>query len=443
MAEKDKTQPVIGTGISGVDSFLNRPLADTLRGVFSGPAPTGFGASQSPFATSQYSSGASSPPAEGLRVPFAGSSWLDLVGRNYSVAPQFPADIYDPLKGDPMTPRPPRQPFTTNAASISQADAIAQSNANMTPQDRAFYQDYMPRFERDQRMAGLSPSSQDVAGSVYRGAPSGIAGGVAPTTLSPSFDQGIASSRYNLAQSLNQTPMAPVSTNIAGATERKGIQTAYGMIYPADGQEAGAARSAALGPMGARYANVRQESNQADKIAQMRERGAAIGQSLVNRQESYFAQKQAERRALGAVESAARTAGASSMDVMRSRSAANKSPSSIGGIQQEFASYQPVVGPTAPTSLYASGAATRFTKSLPAGGFTSPRPSSMGLSGSDLYRQQQRDKMARGESGAFSNARSRQRRTTRGIARSQGIAPATNYSSQLDQEEYFRRRNLA
>lgn len=442
MAEKDKTQPVIGTGISGVDSFLNRPLADTLRGVFSGPAPTGFGASQSPFATSQYSSGASSPPAEGLRVPFAGSSWLDLVGRNYSVAPQFPADIYDPLKGDPMTPRPPRQPFTTNAASISQADAIAQSNANMTPQDRAFYQDYMPRFERDQRMAGLSPSSQDVAGSVYRGAPSGIAGGVAPTTLSPSFDQGIASSRYNLVQSLNQTPMAPVSTNIAGATERKGIQTAYGMVYPAAGQEAGAERSAALGPMGARYANVRQELNQADKIAQMRERGAAIGQSLVNRQESYFAQKQAERRALGAAESAARTAGASSMDVMRSRGTAN-APSSIGGIRQEFASYQPVVGPTAPTSLYASGATTRFKESLPAGGFSSPRSGSMGLSGTDLYRQQQRDKMTRGDTGAFSNTRSRQRRTTRGIARSQGIAPATNYSSQLDQEEYFRRKNLA
>ena len=195
--------------------------------------------------------------------------------------------------------------------------------------------------------------------------------------------------------------------------------------------------------MGARYANVRQELNQADKIAQMRERGAAIGQSLVNRQEAYFAQKQAERRALGAAESAARTAGASSMDVMRSRSAANKSPSSIGGIQQEFASYQPVVGPVAPTSLYASGAATRFKESLPAGGFSSPRSGPMGLSGTDLYRQQQRDKMARGESGAFSNARSRQRRATRGTARSQGIAPATNYSSQLDQEEYFRRRNLA
>jgi hypothetical protein len=206
--------------------------------------------------------------------------------------------------------------------------------------------------------------------------------------------------------------MAPVSTNIAGATERKGIQTAYGMIYPAAGQEAGAARSAALGPLGARYANVRQELNQADKIAQMRERGSAIGQSLANRQEAYFAQKGDERKALGVAESAARTAGASSMDVMRARGAA-------------------------------SGSASRFTESLPAGGFTPPRSGPMGLSGTDLYRQQQRDKMARGESGAFSNTRSRQRRATRETARSQGLAPATNYSSQLDQEEYFRRRNLA
>jgi hypothetical protein len=410
--EEPKQRPVIGTGISGVDSFLSRPLVDTLRGAFSGPTPTGFGTSQSPFATSQYSSGASSPPVEGLRVPFAGSSWLDLVGRNYSVAPQFPADRPNPLAQDPVGGAVGFQPRTTNSASMSVADSIAQSNANMSPQVRDFYQDFIPRFERDQRMAELSPSSQYVAGGVYRGAPSGIAGGVAPTTFSPSFDQGIASSRFGIAQSPDQTPMAPVSTNIAGATERKGIQTAYGMIYPAAGQEAGAERSAALGPMGARYANVRQESNQADKIAQMRERGAAIGQSLANRQESYFAQKGNERKALGAAESAARTAGASSMDVMRARSAAN-------------------------------GSVSRFKESLPAGGFSSPRSGPMGLSGTDLYRQQQRDKMARGESGAFSNARSRRRKATRETAVSQGIAPATNYSSQLDQEEYFRRKNLA
>ena len=399
MAEKkeNKTQPVIGTGISGVDSFLNRPLASTIGDV---GRDVGSGLS---YAASGISSAVGPPLAAtrdfigGIRSPFDG---MALIGRRDPAPLQFPADRYNPPKEDPFT-LTPFQPRTTNSASMSQADAIAQSNVNMTENQRRAY-----------GFLSLSPSSQGVVSSVYRGAPSGIAGGTAPTTLSPSFDQGIASSRYNLAQSLNQTPMAPVSTNITGATERKGVQTAYGMIYPAAGQEAGAERSAALGPMGARYANVRQESNQADKIAQMRERGAAIGQSLADRQESYFAQKGNERRALGAAESAARTAGASSMDVMRARSAAN-------------------------------GSVSRFTESLPAGGFTSPRPSSMGLSGSDLYRQQQRDKMARGDTGAFSNARSRQRRATRGTARSQGIAPATNYSSQLDQEEYFRRRNLA
>lgn len=355
-----------------------------------------------------------------------------LVRTDYGSPPSERPDWRDPAQQWDARPVTPYSPATVGSGrTISTADAIAQSNANMTDYQRRAY-----------GLLSLSPSSAGVAMGAYQGAPTGIAGGVAPTTLSPSFDQGIASSRFGLTQSLNQTPMAPVSTNITGATERKGIQTAYGMIYPAAGQEAGAERSAALGPMGARYANVRQELNQADKIAQMRERGAAIGQSLVNRQEAYFAQKRAERGALGEVESAARTAGASSMDVMRSRGTAN-APSSIGGIRQEFASYQPAIGPTAPTSLYASGAATRFTESLPAGGFSSPRSGPMGLSGTDLYRQQQRDKMARGESGAFSNARSRQRKATRGIARSQGIAPATNYSSQLDQEEYFRRKNLA
>jgi hypothetical protein len=355
-----------------------------------------------------------------------------LVRTDYGSPPSERPDFRDPAKQWDARPVTPYSPATVGSGrTISTADAIAQNNANMTDYQRGAL-----------GFLSLSPSSAGVVRSVSQAPPTGIAGGVAPTTFSPSFDQGIASSRFGIAQSPNQTPMAPVSTNIAGATERRGVQTAYGMIYPAAGQEVGAERSAALGPMGARLANVRQELNQADKIAQMRERGAAIGQSLANRQEAYFAQKRAERGALGETESAARTAGASSMDVMRSRGAAN-APSTIGGIQREFASYQPVVGPTAPTSLYASGAASRFTESLPAGGFSQRRSGPMGLSGYDLYEQQQRDKMARGESGAFSNARSRQRRATRETAVSQGIPPATNYSSQLDQEEYFRRKNLA
>ena len=423
--EEPKQRPVIGTGISGVDSFLSRPLADTLSGAFSGQAPTGFGASQSPFATSQYSSGASSPPAEGLRVPFAGSSWLDLVGRNYSVAPQFPADRYDPLKGDPMTPRPPRQPFTTNAASTSQADAIAQSNANMTENQRRAY-----------GFPSLSPSSQGVVSSVYRGAPSGIAGGAAPTALSPSFDQGIASSRFGIAQSLNQAPMAPVSTDITGATERKGIQTAFGMIYPAAGQEAGAARSAALGPMGARLANVGQDLSQQDRIAQMRERGAALAQQRIGSQEAFFTQKRAERDAFGTAESAARTAGARPMDIMRAREAAS-GPSTIGGIQREFASYQPAIGPMAPTSLYASNAASRFTEALPAGGIR-PLPSGpMGPSGMALYEQQQAEKIRSGIAGPFSNVNAEQRQRSRQLAQARGTRPVNGRSIQGAQEDYF------
>ena len=274
MAKKEKenkTQPVIGTGISGVDSFLNRPLASTIgdvgRNVGSGLSSAASGISSAvgpPLAATRDLIG-------GIRSPFDG---MALIGRRDPAPLQFPADRYDPLKEDPFT-LTPFQPRTTNSASMSQADAIAQNNANMTENQRRGY-----------GLLSLSPSSANVAMAAYRGAPSGIAGGTAPTTFSPSFDQGIASSRFGLTQSFNQTPMAPVSTNITGATERKGVQTAYGMVYPADGQEAGAARSAALGPMGARYANVRQESNQADKIAQMRERGAAIGTRLAGEEDN-------------------------------------------------------------------------------------------------------------------------------------------------------------
>jgi len=430
--EPIKPQPAVNAGDAVASSLFGgvgfQPIGETFsnlgRSIISGQNPTMMAGS----------AGANPLVASGVPNFPSGLSLGPLVNTSrFSGPPSERPDWRDPAQQwDMMRPTTPVGPSTVGSGrTISQADAIAQNNANMTENQRRGY-----------GLLSLSPSSADVAMAVYRGAPSGIAGGVAPTALSPSFDQGIASSRFGIAQSLNQAPMAPVSTNIAGATERKGIQTAYGMIYPAAGQEAGAERSAALGPMGARLANVRQELNQADKIAQMRERGTAIGQSLANRQEAYFAQKRAERGALGVAESAARTAGASSMDVMRARGAAS-GPSTIGGIQEQFASYQPVVGPTAPTSLYASGSASRFTESLPAGGFSSTRSGSMGLSGYDLYRQQQRDKMARGESGAFSNTRSRQRRATAGIARSQGLAPATNYSSQLDQEEYFRRRNLA
>ena len=404
--EPIKPQPAVNAGDAVASSLFGgvgfQPIGETFsnlgRSIISGQNP----------AMMAGSAGANPLVASG--VPSFPSRLGPLVNTSrFSGPPSERPDWRDPAQQwDMMRPTTPVGPSTVGSGrTISQADAIAQNNANMTENQRRGY-----------GLLSLSPSSADVAMAVYRGAPSGIAGGVAPTALSPSFDQGIASSRFGIAQSPNQTPMAPVSTNIAGATERKGIQTAYGMIYPstnpdiAASQEAGAARSAALGPLGARYANVRQELNQSDKIAQMRERGAAIGQSLANRQEAYFAQKGDERKALGVAESAARTAGASSMDVMRARGAA-------------------------------SGSASRFTESLPAGGFSSPRSGSMGLSGYDLYRQQQRDKMARGESGAFSNTRSRQRRATRETARSQGLAPATNYSSQLDQEEYFRRRNLA
>ena len=281
MAKKKNEDPIkpqpaanagdtVASGLFGGAAF--RPIGETLpnlgRSIISGQSPTMMAGS----------AGANPLVASGVPDFPSGLSLGPLVNTSrFSGPPSERPDWRDPAQQwDTMRPTTPTGPSTVGSGrTISQADAIAQNNANMTENQRRGY-----------GLLSLSPSSADVAMAVYRGAPSGIAGGAAPTTLSPSFDQGIASSRYNLAQSLNQTPMAPVSTNIAGATERKGIQTAYGMIYPAAGQEAGAERSAALGPMGARYSNVRQESNQADKIAQMRERGAAIGTRLAGEEDN-------------------------------------------------------------------------------------------------------------------------------------------------------------
>lgn len=317
MAKKEeelRQRPVIGTGLSGVDSFFSRPLASTIgdagRTVGSGlaSAATGISSAVTPSLV------AARDFVSGIRSPFDG---MALIGRRDPAPLQFPADRPDPLRQDPVGGAVGFQPRTTNSSSMSVADSIAQSNANMTDNQRRAY-----------GLLSLSPSSAGVAMGAYQGAPTGIAGGVAPTTFSPSFYQGIASSRFGLAQSPNQTPMAPVTTNIAGATERRGVQTAYGMIYPAAGQEAGAERSAALGPMGARLANVGQELSQQDRIAQMRTRGAEIGRRRIAGMEEFFTDKRAERKL------------ANSLGLDGNSTYYKSQPSSIAGIQRDYANYQ-------------------------------------------------------------------------------------------------------
>jgi hypothetical protein len=219
-----------------------------------------------------------------------------------------------------------------------------------------------------------------------------------------------------------------VNVDIAGMRSNPQIQTPYGTIYATPEQAANM-----NSPRTVSQQSSRSPAEQQALLSQMQQRGSQIRERIGGQQEAFFAEKKQEREALRGAEAIARGQGARTMDIMRAREAAT--PTTLSGIQAQFSPYQ-----AGPRPSFAMTAQSKFAKNIRS---DQRRSGPMGLSGFDLYEQQQRDKMARGESGAFSNARSRQRRATRGIARSQGIAPATNYSSQLDQEEYFRRRNLA
>ena len=242
------------------------------------------------------------------------------------------------------------------------------------------------------------------------------------------------------------TRMAPtladrggVTTDITGMQGKTPIQTPYGTVY-ATAQQAGTERVAEMGGLpaqSARLANIGEQAQRGAAIAQMRERGAALAQQRLGAQESFFAQKRAEREALGTTEAAARTAGVRPMDIMRAREIV-AGPSTIGGIQREFASYQPAIGPMAPTSLYASRAASQFTGALPEGG-SRPLPSNrMGASGYALAEQMQAARRATGSVGPYSNVGAERRQRTRQMAQARGMQPALSRQIQEAQEDYFR-----
>jgi len=221
------------------------------------------------------------------------------------------------------------------------------------------------------------------------------------------------------------------------------IQTPYGTVYATAGQ-AQTERVAEMGGLpaqSARLANIGEQAQQGAAIAQMRERGAALGQQGIQRQEQFFAQKRAEREALRVAEGAARAGGVRPMDIMKAREGMG-APSTMAGIRSEFETYQPQIGPIAPTSTLVANAVSSFTGGLPVGG-SRPLPSNaMGPSGYALYEQQQAQRMAGGATGPYSNVRAEQRSRARSIARSQGMQPALSRQVQEEQEDYFRRRGL-
>ncbi len=106
----------------------------------------------------------------------------------------------------------------------------------LSPEQQGFY-----NYSR------LSPQSQNVVSSVQQSAPTGIAGGAMG---------GLPDYTRQFPSQIEREPMAPVTAGLGGITARRGVRTAYGMVYPAAGQEAAAQRLAQAGPMSARLASV-------------------------------------------------------------------------------------------------------------------------------------------------------------------------------------------
>ena len=245
-------------------------------------------------------------PLSTTSIPSFPSSGPLIRTSRFSGPPSERPDWRDPSQQWDAQPVIPFAPSTTGfGGTIPINDAIAQNNANMSDNQR-----------RALDFLSLSPSSANVVRSVSRPSPSGIAGG----TMS-----GLPEVSQQFPSQADREPMAPITASLGGITERRGVRTAYGMVYPAAGQELAAQQLARRRPMEGRMANVREQKinpsavkealknlksvndsgipqsqkaelasmsleglTQAEKIAVMRKRGRDIQRQNNLEQEEYF-----------------------------------------------------------------------------------------------------------------------------------------------------------
>ena len=219
----------------------------------------------------------------------------------FSGPPSERPDWRDPEEQWDVRPAPSTPQTVGTRGTISTADAVAQSNANMTSYQREAYE-----------RLSMTPSSADVVRSVSQPAPTGIAGG----TMG-----GLPEVERQFPSQIDREPMAPVTAGIGGLTQRRGVRTAYGMVYPSAGQDAAAQQLARRRPMEGRLANVREQSvvrpqmvasaiseieagrgaksleglTQAEKIAAMRQRGSQLAKTARLETEEYFNVAKARR----------------------------------------------------------------------------------------------------------------------------------------------------
>jgi hypothetical protein len=174
--------------------------------------------------------------------------------------------------------------------------------------------------------------------------------------------------------SISRIEGGPVSMNInkpltAEAQGRSVTQTPYGTVYATAQQQQNM-----QAPRTIAQQSSRSPAEQQALLAQMRERGSAIGQRLAGQQEQYFKQVRAERAELAGATQAATLAGVPQETIRQARSQyLSQQPSSIAGIQRQFAGFlnTPSFGETPMSNRTAF---VRAPFGIPSGG---PQPAQM------------------------------------------------------------------
>jgi hypothetical protein len=212
-----------------------------------------------------------------------------------------------------------------------------------------------------------APMRDQSGQTIYRGGPLGLSqpqafgGGGLERRENTIMDQpfsftnasgGLANEGYNFRQPSRNTFALPSQTSIpieggplsvginraqtAGQMGRIAMQNPFGTIFATEQQQANMNAQRTPDQQSSRTPQQQQEL-----LAQMRTKGAAIGQDILKRNEDVFTAKKAERDTVNEMVSQAMKSGYTEREAKAMVQPYYKAqPSSIAGIQRDFANYQ-------------------------------------------------------------------------------------------------------
>jgi hypothetical protein len=192
-----------------------------------------------------------------------------LVRTDYGSPPSERPDWRDPSQQWDARTVNRRAPSSVGSGrTISQADAIAQNNANMSPEEQAFYRDYMARMEG----GGTPPPS------------------IQPQRLGFTTPYGMVyPTRHQLGQAQQLSESRPMSSRLSNVGERvvrpKVLKSRIDYVKENTTPDDGSTMRNALEGL-----------TQAEKIRVMKERGKQLAKQRKEDTERFFASKQSERR---------------------------------------------------------------------------------------------------------------------------------------------------